>query len=109
MEGKSDRATTRGGRSRCKFQRSTEKTLGRAGRQINDWRPVWEKVREIKAGFKAGVRYPTKLERDAAWTRFNNLRNELREKSNAERFDVFEVSVAWRGLIFRGLGCGRFF
>ena len=70
------------------------------GSKVCDWRPAWERAKEIQQGFKSGVRYPTKQERDHAWIRFNDARNQLSEKSNADRETVFRVSQAWRDLIF---------
>jgi hypothetical protein len=70
------------------------------GTKVCDWRPAWEQAKEIQEVFKSGIRYPTKRDRDHAWLRFNNARNELSQKSNADRETVFLVSKAWRDSIF---------
>ncbi len=41
-----------------------------------DFRPVWEKAREIQAIFNNGVRFPTFQIRQTAWEHFRNLRDE---------------------------------
>lgn len=51
----------------------------------HDWRPMFAKAKEIQGAFGGGVRYPTKQERDAAWVKFNDLRNLVFERANTER------------------------
>jgi hypothetical protein len=46
---------------------------------------MFAKAKEIQNGFGSGTRYPTKVERDKAWVRFNDLRSKLFERANAER------------------------
>jgi hypothetical protein len=72
---------------------------GMFGQMVYDWRPAWEKAREIQELFKSRVRYPTASQRDNAWTRFNSVRNELSRRSNADREAVFSVSKSWRDKI----------
>jgi hypothetical protein len=79
--------------------RSIKAPRDSVGGLVYDWRPAWEKAREIQATFKEGVRYPTAAERDVAWTRFNEVRNDLSRRSNADRGTVLSVSVSWRDLI----------
>jgi hypothetical protein len=78
------------------------------GQMVYDWRPAWEKAREIQEWFKSGVRYPTASQRDNAWTRFNNIRNELSRRSNADREAVFSVSQSWRDEIIGELHSARY-
>lgn len=73
------------------------------GSQVRDWRPAWTKAQEIQDIFKSGVRYPTRVERDSAWTRFNNIRNELSQRNNADRERIFSVSKQWRDSILNDL------
>ena len=54
-----------------------------ASRDIQ-WRDVWTQAKDIQAGFK-GVRYPTASERQAAWERFNNLRDAATAISQKQR------------------------
>ncbi len=49
--------------------------------QVHDWKPQLAKAKEIQEGFKCGVQYPTKRERDEAWVRFNDLRTLLFERA----------------------------
>jgi hypothetical protein len=62
----------------------------------NDWRPVWEKVREVQAAFNSKPRFPTPGERQAAWTRFNALRDEASQLAKEERSDFETMSSAHR-------------
>jgi hypothetical protein len=78
------------------------------GQVVYDWRPAWEKAREIQGAFKAGVRYPTAIERENAWTRFNNVRNDLSRRSNADRDTVLSISQAWRDLIMGVIESARY-
>lgn len=48
------------------------------------WGDIWAKAKEIQVGFK-NVRYPTRAQREAAWERFNNLRDEASERSKNEQ------------------------
>lgn len=81
---------------------------GLFGDMVYDWRPAWDKAREIQALFSSGVRYPTAGAREAAWVRFNNVRSELSRRSNADRDNVFMVSKAWRDLIIDELDVCRY-
>lgn len=62
----------------------------------NDWRPVWEHARAIQAAFNSKVRYPAVSDREAAWLRFNNLRNELSRIDKSERESMFSMSGEYR-------------
>lgn len=66
---------------------------------LHDFRPVWDKAREIQAGFNGGVRFPTPQTRQAAWERFNAQRDEasrvfdeqkeqIRDRSRKRRDDI---------------------
>ncbi len=41
----------------------------------DDPRPFWNKAREVRDGFRSGVRYDTRAGRDSAWGRLNELRD----------------------------------
>jgi hypothetical protein len=75
---------------------------------VYDWRPVWDKTKEIQALFNAGVRYPTKELRDQAWVRFNNLRNEASKRANEDRETIFNVSRAWRDSLWAQINAERY-
>ena len=49
--------------------RSIRGPLDALANSVYDWRPAWEKAREIQSMFK-GTRYPTKVMHDEAWIRF---------------------------------------
>lgn len=51
----------------------------------HDWRPIFELCREIQAGFKSGVRYPSRAEQQRAWELFSELNARVRETSTRER------------------------
>jgi hypothetical protein len=38
------------------------------------WKPFWAKAGEVREAFKSGIRYPTKEQREEAWSRFHSLR-----------------------------------
>jgi hypothetical protein len=81
---------------------------GLLGQMVYDWRPAWDKAREIQEHFKSGIRYPTAAQRESAWTRFNNVRSDLSRRSNADRDAVFAVSKAWRDLILDEVEATRY-
>ncbi|UPJ57652.1 hypothetical protein [Bradyrhizobium sp. 192] len=78
------------------------------GKLVYDWRPAWDKAREIQEAFESGVRYPTQGQRQETWTRFNNIRNDLSKRSNADRERVFSVSKDWRDEIIADLELARY-
>jgi hypothetical protein len=78
------------------------------GDMVHDWRPVWDKAKEIQTVFNSGIRYQTKELRDQAWTRFNNLRNEASQRANADRERRFSVSKGWRDQIMDVIESARF-
>jgi hypothetical protein len=47
------------------------------------WKPVWDQIRAIAASFK-GSRYPSRQEREEAWTRFQSLIGRVREVQTKE-------------------------
>lgn len=47
------------------------------------WKPVWDHIRAISAGFK-GSRYPSREEREAAWARFQSLIDRVKEIQSKE-------------------------
>src|SRR5688500_7359738 len=62
----------------------------------NDWRPVWEKGREVQAAFNAKPHFPTPAERQEAWVRFNALRDEASQIAKEERSDFETMSSSHR-------------
>ncbi len=78
------------------------------GSRICDWRPVWEKAKEIQDIFNSGIRYPNKGQRDHAWAKFNNARNEASKHANAEREAMQNTSVAWRNQIIKEAESARY-
>ena len=54
------------------------------------WGDIWAKAAEIQNGFK-GIRYPTKVQREEAWQRFNSLRDDASRLGKDER-----DSLRWR-------------
>jgi len=70
-----------------------------AGFERHDWRPVWAKSSEIQAAFKSNIMYPTKSDRDRAWVRFNDLRNESSALANDEREKMSRSSEYHRSQI----------
>jgi hypothetical protein len=54
------------------------------GIERHDWRPTWAMAKQIQEAFR-DVRYPTKELRQAAWERFNALRDEASSRNSAER------------------------
>jgi DNA mismatch repair ATPase MutS len=59
---------------------------------------VWAKAAEIQKEFRR-VRYPSKAGKDAAWARFNSLRDQASARSQAERDKRFYKSKQWRDMI----------
>jgi RecG-like helicase len=88
--------------------RSIKHPYGLLNQVVYDWRPAWDKAREIQEAFKSGIRYPTVAERQNAWTRFNDVRNDLSRRSNADRDSVFTGSKAWRDLIMSEIESARY-
>ncbi|MEA3049092.1 MAG: hypothetical protein QOG84_928 [Sphingomonadales bacterium] len=62
----------------------------------NDWRPVWDKAREVQGAFNAKPQFPTVTERQEAWTRFNALRDEASQIAKEERSDFETMSSSHR-------------
>lgn len=65
-----------------------------------DWRPFWALAGEVQQAFKSGVRYPTRELREAAWLRFNVLRDEANRRATAERAALHSHSKNLRDIIF---------
>jgi hypothetical protein len=62
----------------------------------NDWRPVWDKAREVQAAFNARPHFPTVAERQEAWDHFNALRDEASEIAKEERGNFETMSSSHR-------------
>jgi hypothetical protein len=61
-----------------------------------DWKALWSVIKEISADFK-GIRYPSRDERTAAWTRFQSIVERIKEshaKEYEERHAHREQSVS---------------
>ena len=67
----------------------------------NDWRPVWAQAKEIQTAFTAKTRYPTVIERERAWVRFNDLRNQASEYSRGEHEKFLYMSRHYRDEIVK--------
>ncbi len=81
------------------------------GLRRQDWKPVWALAKEIQEGFNSGVRYPTKELRQAAWERFNGLRDEASKRANSERDQLRGRSEHHKSIIFgecKGIGYSQF-
>lgn len=66
----------------------------------HDWRPFWALAGEVQQGFKSVVRYPTRELREAAWMRFNTLRDEANRRGSAEWESLRSHSKNLRDIIF---------
>jgi hypothetical protein len=66
---------------------------------LHDFRPVWDKARDIQAGFNSGIRFPTKDVHQSVWERFRTLRDQaslvfqeqqehIRDRSEKRRNDI---------------------
>jgi hypothetical protein len=80
------------------------------GLHRQDWTPVWNLAKQIQEAFNAGVRYPTKQLRQAAWNRFNTLRSEASARADAERDHLRTRSNYHKSIIFKecaGIGYSR--
>jgi hypothetical protein len=80
------------------------------GLHRQDWKPFWALAAKIQEGFNSGVRYPTKELRQAAWERFNALRNEARKRSTSENDQLRSRSEHHKSVIFsecKGIGYSR--
>jgi len=64
------------------------------------WGKVWDLCKEIQAKFKA-VRYPTAAERQIAWERFCDLRNEASRRKSTESERLAAHSEGYRKEILR--------
>lgn len=81
-----------------------------------DWRPVKDKVHEIRQAFRE-TPYPTRQARDHAWIKFNNLQNEVYARSSEEQKRFRTMSEHYRDEIiklaesarYRPLGDGLIF
>lgn len=62
----------------------------------SDWAPVWALCKDIQAHFNAKPRFPTREQREAAWMRFNDLRNDAAALRDAERADFIAMSTFYR-------------
>lgn len=81
------------------------------GVRRQDWRPFWDLAKDVQQGFNSGVRYPSKDLRQAAWSRFNGLRNEASRRADSERSHLDSKSKQHRDSIFgdcRGIGWSAF-
>jgi len=75
---------------------------------LHDWRPAWDLAKSIQAAFTAGIKYDSRQDREVAWTKFNDARNELSKRSKADHEEMFNVSKAWRDLLFSDINAQRY-
>lgn len=59
------------------------------------WLDVWRKASEIQDAFRS-VRYPTREEREAAWERFCDVRDQANQIAQHERNDRKARSSVWK-------------
>lgn len=71
-----------------------------------DWKVLWAKATEIQNSFRE-TRYPTRQERDHAWTRFSNLRNAASDKAESDRDERRSQSEYHRDSILRQVESAR--
>lgn len=57
------------------------------------WKPVWDHIRAISAGFK-GSRYPSREEREVSWIRFQSLIDRVKEIQSQEN----QIRESMRGV-----------
>ena len=58
------------------------------------WSELWALARQIQAEFK-GTRYPTNADRTEAWNRFNELRDNARQRSESNRARMEANESSW--------------
>lgn len=64
------------------------------GLERGAWPDFWSLAREIQQMFNSGVRYPSKDQRQAAWQRFNALRDEAVKRGRQEKEALKDRSKA---------------
>lgn len=65
-----------------------------ANPQKGYWKELWALAGQIGAGFK-GVRYETREAKDAAWKRFQELRQQANERSDASKQEMEARQKEW--------------
>jgi hypothetical protein len=63
-----------------------------------DWKVIWSKSTEIQNGFRE-ARYPTRQQRDDAWTRFSTLRQEASGRADRDHDERRSQSEYHRDII----------
>ena len=58
------------------------------------WKELWALVKRIGAGFK-GTRYPSNEDKNKAWSRFRELREQASARSESDRARVEEQKKEW--------------
>jgi len=58
------------------------------GDSKKDWRSIWDRIKEIGAAFKE-TRYPTRDEKDRAWSRFQSVVEHVRVTIGIR--DLYEI------------------
>ena len=66
----------------------------------SDWKRFWNYAKQIQEKFNSGVKFPSKEERQIAWTKFNSLRNEASRRSEIEKTHIESSSKELRDEIF---------
>jgi hypothetical protein len=59
-------------------------SIGKVDSGKGKWRPIWDQIKTIGAGFKE-VRYPSREIRQHAWERFQTLVTKVKDSQSAER------------------------
>lgn len=67
---------------------------------LHDFRPVWDKARDIQGIFNNGVRFPTLQMRQTSWERFRALRDEASHVFREQQEQIRDRSAERRNEIF---------
>lgn len=66
------------------------------GLERHDWGSWWAQAKRVQLAFNSKPRYPTGKQRQAAWDKFNALRNEASQRANSERSQFVSKSTDLR-------------
>jgi hypothetical protein len=64
--------------------------------QKGHWKELWALAKQIGSGFKE-TRYPTKSDKDDAWNRFQELREQASARSDEDRTRIEKQKQEWEG------------
>jgi hypothetical protein len=71
-----------------------------------DWKAIWSKAAAIQNGFRE-TRYPTRQQRDDAWTRFSSLRQEASDRADRDHDERRSQSEYHRDIILHQVESAR--